>query len=194
MAQNIDTNARSIEPTSGYRAVEERLARTTDERHRLLLGVLRDHLYAECTKDFPLLLSTLAADPKYHFWIDGAGFGAGPKGLGAVTDHYENLYRENRHVCDYRIERIVVDDDCIVTEGWFDQVFPGRVLEARGAQIDDPEAVYALRMRLLLLWPFDADGKLTGEDSYSNGAMYAPENIRKLSTEEVPAQYFESVG
>ncbi|MCC6438844.1 MAG: hypothetical protein IT196_27725, partial [Acidimicrobiales bacterium] len=172
--------ATSIDPTSGYRAVEARLARTGDPRKRALLEVLRDHLYAECTKDFPLLLSTLSDDPDYRFWIDGAGFGAGPKGLGQVTSHYENLYAENRHVCDYRIERIVVDDEepIIVTEGWFDQVFPGGVLVARGADIDDPDAVYVLRMRLLLLWPFGPDGKLIGEDSYSNGAMYAPGNIR----------------
>ena len=185
--------SQKIEPASGYRAVDARLARTTDPRHLQVLHVLRDHLYAECTKDFPLLLSTLSADPNYQFWIEGAGFGAGPKGLAAVTEHYENLYRENRHVCDYRIERIVVDDDCIVTEGWFDQVFPGRVLEGRGATIDDPDAVYVLRMRLLLLWPFDADGKLVGEDSYANGTMYAPENIRKLAADEIPAQFFESV-
>ncbi len=183
-------DARTIEPTSGYRAVDQRLERTSNPRHRQLLGVLRDHLYAECNKDFPLLLSTLSADPDYRFWIDGAGFGSGPKGLAAVTAHYENLYRENRHVCDYRIERIVVDDDCIVTEGWFDQVFPGRVLVSRGAPIDDPDAVYALRMRLLLLWPYDAAGKLVGEDSYSNGSMYTPENIRKLSADEIPAQFF----
>jgi hypothetical protein len=68
------------------------------------------------------------------------------------------------------------------------------VLEARGADIDDPDAVYALRMRLLLLWPYDADGKLVGEDSYSNGSMYTPENLRKLSPEEVPAEFFEAVG
>ena len=49
-------------------------------------------------------------------------------------------------------------------------------------------------MRLLLLWPYDADGKLVGEDSYSNGSMYTPENLRKLSPDEVPAEFFEAVG
>ena len=182
----------SIDPTSGYRAVDAKLARTTDPRKRALLEVLRAHLYAECTKDFPLLLSTLSADPDYKFWIEGAGFGAGPKGLAQVTAHYEGLYEENRHVCDYRIERIIVDDDdaMIVTEGWFDQVFPGPVLAARGAAIDDADAVYALRMRLLLIWPFGPDGKLIGEDSYSNGSMYAPGNLRKLAPDEIPASFF----
>ena len=189
MTTTSDTHQR-IEPTSGYRAVDARLARTTNPRHLQILQVLRDHLYAECTKDFPLLLSTLADDPRYAFWIDSAGFGDGPKGIDAVTKHYETLYAENRNVCDFRIDRIVVDDDCIVTEGWFDQVFPGAVLASRGAAIDDPEAVYALRMRLLILWPFDEAGRLTGEDSYANGAMYEPSKIRKLAPDEIPPEFF----
>lgn len=180
-----------LDPAKGYRAVEERLDRTRDPRRRAILACLRDHLLAEMRGDFELLLSTLAPDPHYHFWVEGSGFGGGPRGLAAVRRHYEQLFEEGRSVCEYDIERIVVDDDCVVTEGWFDQVFPGRVLASRGASIDDPEAVYALRMRLLLLWPFDANGKLVGEDSYSNGSMYVPGNIRKLAPEEIPPVYYD---
>jgi hypothetical protein len=175
----------------GYRTVEDRLDRTKDPRHRAMLECLRDHLLAEATADFDLLLSTLSADPQYHFWVDGSGFGEGPKGLAAVQVHYTELYEEGRSVVDYDIDRIVVDDDTIVTEGWFDQIFPGKILQKRGVEIDDPEAAYLHRMRLLLLWPFDRDAKLLGEDSYANGRMYAPENIRKLSPGEIPAIYFE---
>jgi SnoaL-like domain len=180
-----------IDPTCGYRAVQERLDRTTDPRHRRILSVLRDHLLAEATGDFELLLSTLSRDPQYQFWVDGSGFGAGPRGHAAVRRHYEQLFEEGRSICEYDIDRIVVDDDTVVTEGWFDQLFPGRILQKRGAAIDDPDAVYAHRMRLLLLWPFDADARLIGEDSYANGAMYLKENIRKLSAAEIPAVYYE---
>lgn len=180
-----------LDPTKGYRAVEERLDRTTNPRHRAVLSCLRDHLLAEAKGNFELLLSTLSPDPKYAFWIDGSGFGAGPKGLAAVRTHYEQLFEEGRSVCEYDIDRIVVDDDCIVTEGFFDQLFPGHVLRKRGAAVDDPKAVYSHRMRLLLLWPFDAKARLLGEDSYANGAMYLPENIRKLAPDEVPPVYFE---
>ena len=51
-------------------------------------------------------------------------------------------------------------------------------------------AVYALRMRLLILWPFDEAGRLTGEDSYANGAMYEPSKIRKLAPDEIPPEFF----
>jgi hypothetical protein len=174
-----------------YRVVEERLARTDDPRQRAMLECLRDHLLAEARGDFELLLSTLSANPQYHFWVDGSGFGEGPKGLAAVRAHYEQLYDEGRSVVDYDIDRIVVDDETIVTEGWFDQIFPGAILRKRGVDVDDSEAAYVHRMRLLLLWPFDENAKLVGEDSYANGRMYAPENIRKLSPDEIPAVYVE---
>ena len=183
-----------LDPTRGYRAVEARLARAKRPRERAMLECLRDHLLAECTGDFELLLSTLAEDPHYHFWVDGSGFGAGPRGREQVEAHYTQLYAENRHVCDYDIERIVVDEDVIVTEGWFEQVFPGEVLRRRGAAIDDPAAVYALRMRLLLLWPFDEHARLVGEDSYSGGPMYDPGNIRKLREDEIPKSFYELDG
>jgi len=181
-----------MDPTKGYRAVEARLARVTDPRQRTILECLRDHLLAEAEGDFELLLSTLAANPQYHFWIDGSGFGDGPRGTEAVTAHYTQLFEEHRNVCEFDIDRIVVDDDVIVTEGWFDQVFPGSILRKRGAEIDDPDAIYAHRMRLVLVWPYDEAGKLLGEDSYANGVMYAKENIRKLSKDEIPSAFYEA--
>ena len=184
----------AINPDRGWQAVEERLDRTTDPRHRALLTNLRDHLLAEATADFPKLLGTLAPDPEYHFWIEGNGFGNGPKGLPAVTSHYEHLYVERRHVLEYDIDRIVVDDDTIVTEGWFRQVYPGRVLLDRGADVDDPDAAYLVTVRLVLFWPYDAEGRLVGEDSYADGSMFSAERIRKLDPEEVPAAFFAPVG
>ncbi len=183
-----------INPDHGWQSVERHMAKIRDPRRRAVLACVRDHLKAEAEGNFEQMLGTLAADPNYHFWVEGNGFGNGPKGRGAVKAHYEGLFRERRHVCDWDIDRIVVDEDTVVTEGFFDQLFPGKVLAARGAKIDDEDAVYALRVRLLILWPFDENAKLVGEDSYMNGAMYAPENIRKLSPEEVPARFYDLPG
>ena len=66
-----------------------------------------------------------------------------------------------------------------------------RSLRKRGAAIDDPDAVYAHRMRLVLLWPFDASARLVGEDSYSNGPMYLAGNLRKLPAAEIPPVYYD---
>lgn len=182
-----------IEPRRGWWAAQARLDRETDPVLRQRLEVLRDHLKAEATIDFDLLLSTLCANPEYKFWVEGNGFGAGPKGRDAVVAHYQNLYVENRHVCEWDIQRIVVDRDCIVTEGPFIQLYPGWVLKTRGVDVDDDSAVFAVSNQLTMFWPFDAEGKLIGEDSYTDGAMFAPEKIRKLSADEVPALYYQKV-
>ncbi|MEZ4331094.1 MAG: nuclear transport factor 2 family protein [Myxococcota bacterium] len=184
----------TINPDHGWQCLERHLAKVRDPRRRALLECVRDHLKAEAEGDFPGMLGTLSSDPDYHFWVEGNGFGNGPKGRSAVQAHYEGLFRERRHVCDWDIDRIVVDEDTVVTEGWFEQLFPGKVLASRGARVDDEDAVYALRVRLLILWPFDADAKLVGEDSYMNGSMYAPENLRKLAPEEIPARFYELPG
>jgi hypothetical protein len=60
--------------------------------------------------------------------------------------------------------------------------------------VDDEDAVYALRARMVILWPLDENAKLVGEDSCMNGRMYAPENVRKLSPDEVPARFHERPG
>lgn len=181
-----------IDPTRSWAAVADRLAKTDNPRHRHLLQVLLDHLEAEATKDFARLLSTLSDDPQYHFWIADAGFDSGPKGLDAVTAHYTQLYEEGRNTVQYDIERIVVDDYCIVTEGEFHQVYPGSVLLARGLEVDDPASPYALSMRLVLFWPYDEEGKLIGEDSYSDGLMFTPERLTKLRPEDLPDSYIGS--
>ena len=180
-----------MDPSKGHRAVEERLARTTAPRQRAMLECLRDHLLGESRGDLDLLLSTLCADPRYHFWIDGNAAGEGPKGLEAVRAYYMQVFEEGRSVLEYDIDRIVVDDETIITEGWFDQILPGKILRERGVSIDDPDAAYAHRMRVVLVWPFDEEAKLLGEDSYANGRMFAPENIRKLAIDEIPPVYHE---
>src|SRR5437899_1845397 len=76
-----EPSSMEFDANKGWHIVQERLDRTTNPRHRKLLEVLRDHLKAEATSDFDLLLSTLAPDPEYKFWVSGNGFGAGPKGV-----------------------------------------------------------------------------------------------------------------
>ena len=68
---------------------------------------------------------------------------------------------------------------------------PGWVMKLRNAPIDDESAVYMVTMRLTLFWPFDDDGKLTGEDSYGDGEMFRRERITKLDPADVPAACYQ---
>lgn len=154
----------TIDPSAGWRAVDERLARTENPRHRHLLEVVVGHLQAEMNQDLEGLMDSLVEDPIYHTW--GSGRDTGPKGYEAVRAYYSALVQERRGVLEYTIERIVVDDDVVVTEGDIRAYQPGAVARAFGFDVDRLDITYLVTYRALLLWPFDAEGRLIGEDGY----------------------------
>ena len=57
-----------IDPTRTWAPVEERLAATTNERHRQVLGVVLGDMKVEAEPDMERLMATLAPKPDYHFW------------------------------------------------------------------------------------------------------------------------------
>jgi hypothetical protein len=181
----------TFDPNHGWHNLQARLDTAKGTRLRQVLGVVRDHLYAEATGDFDMLLGTLSADPQYHFWSSSSPFAGGPKGLDAVIAHYRGVYEDNRQLVDWDIDRIVADDGCVVTEGRYRQLYPGWALTSKGVAVDDPNAVYEVRAQLLILWPVDADGKLTGEDAYGDGSMFDLDHVRKLDRSDVPEAFFQ---
>jgi len=175
---------RRLDPTRTWQKVEARLAVETSPRKRQLLETVLGHMKAEAAVDVEALMATLAPDPQYHQW--GATPGDfGPKGRAAVEQFYRDFAASGATNLEYDLDRLVVDDDCIVTEGMMRIAYPGATLVAMGRDgIDDPAAYYLYEARMAVLWPFDADGLLLAEDAYT--ATDGFENLRKLAPDELP--------
>lgn len=176
------TVAMAVDKTKTWRKVEERLARETSPRKKALLENVIAHMKAEAIPDLDGLMATLAPEPQYHFWGPDGDFG--PKGTANVRAYYEAFAKSGAHRLEYDVERIVVDDDCVVLEGVMRMIYPGRTLVAAGRSIDDPDGWYLYEDRMVTFWPYDADGRLTAEDSYSVGVGFR--DMRKLSVDEIP--------
>jgi hypothetical protein len=146
------------------RRVQERLERTEDPRERAMLTTVCEHLRAEADVDVDRLVSTLSDQPNYHLW--NAGRDIGPDDYESVLAYYQDLVAVKRHILEFDIERIVVDHDTVVTEGWIRALNLGTVARARGWLVDDDDATYLVTQRVVIFWPFDAEGKMTGEDGY----------------------------
>ncbi|MDA4087404.1 hypothetical protein MHAS44199_17140 [Mycolicibacterium hassiacum DSM 44199] len=174
-----------IDPTKTWAPLEQRLARTTHPRHRQMLAVVIEHMKAEAIPDMQRLMATLSPNPDYHFWIGGAD--AGPKGTDGVRAYYTALLESGTNVLEFEVDRLIVDDDNVVTEGWIKMIYPGREAAALGVEIDDPAGDYLLVFRQLVVWPIDADGLIRGEDAYYTG----PVSVTKLSTDDLPRKYVE---
>jgi len=173
-----------IDPRVTYRKVEERLATETDPVLRHNLETVLAHMKAEMAGDVDGLLATLSDHPVYHAY--GSDDPAtNPVGRDGVRAFYERFIASGAGQLQLDVDRLVVDKDCILTEGLMRIAYPGRTLQAMGIEVDDADAYYLYEARMATLWPFDESGKATGEDTYTGGDGFAGIADRKLATGDI---------
>jgi hypothetical protein len=164
--------------------LEDKLARTTNPRHRQMLQTVIDHAQAETRGDVDGLMATLGDDPQYHFWSGGKDWG--PKGLDGVRKYYEDFVVSGAGFFESEKVRVVVDDDNVVTESVMRQLVPGRIARQRGYEVPDIDGHYIVTARTAIFWPFDESCTLTAEDSYGSSDL---SDITQVPDDKLPADY-----
>jgi hypothetical protein len=149
-----------------------------------MLETVIAHLEAEVAGSLEALMATLVPDPEYHFWGNGGDYG--PKGAEAIRAYYAQLVEDRRGVLEFDIDRIVCDDDTVITEGWYHAINKGAIARTQGFVVDDDDADYLVSRRIVLFWPFNEAGEMLGEDGI--GSM-DPAAVRKLDPAELPEAY-----
>ena len=166
-----------------WRKVEERLEHEADPILRRNLEMLLLHMRAEAALDMETLMSTVSERAIYqNFAPDGV---TGPVGKAAVQKFYEDFAASGAQKLQLDIDRLIVDRDCILTEGVMRMAYPGRTLSARGIEVDDLDADYLFETRMAVVWPIDEHGLFIGEDSYTAGDGFAGIAQRKIDPSEV---------
>lgn len=167
-----------------WKPVEERLARETDPVLRRNLELLLQHQKAEAALDMERLMATVSEKAHYHSY---GGDDAQPDLVGkpAVQAFYEAFAASGAHKLQLDTHRLVVDRDCILTEGVMRMAYPGRTLQARGIDVDDPDAYYLFEAPMAVVWPIGDDGLFTGEDSYLGADGFAGIAERKLDPADI---------
>jgi SnoaL-like domain len=151
---------------------------------------LLQHAEGEANGDLEAVMATLSPNPCYHTY--GSRPALSPVGRDDVRRFYvETVFGAGLHFFQFDMDRIVVDDHTIVTEGDSSTLLWGRDAKQIGYPIDDEEAFYLMQLRMILAWPFDADCLILGEDSYS--AVTRPDFMEKVEESRLPAKYREYV-
>jgi len=179
-----------IDQTLTYKDIAEKLARTTNPRHKLMLERLLQHARGEVEEDLEAVLGTLGPNPVYKSSIETPGMN--PTGMDDVVRFYkEQIFGKGRHCLESTKERILVSDDAIVTEGQVRSVHWGQDLIDTGTQVDDADGFYLLTYRMLIVWPYDEECRITGEESWSRrtGSDY----MRKISEADLPESFVRYV-
>lgn len=146
-------------------AAVERLIETTENpRHLFLLHAYNRHRYLEMAGRFEEIFTPdmTVEKPVYHF--HSLGMITTLDGAEAVKELYREWTRTGQ--CVFYAdgdEKLAVSDSMVVSTLTLYQQTPGTVLVARGVPVD-PDATYLMKAVEHLIWPYDDQGRLVGED------------------------------
>lgn len=171
-----------IDQNLTWRKVEDRLATETDPVLRRNLELLLQHMKAEACLDMESLMATVSEAARYENFGDEASV---LDSKAAVRKFYEDFAASGAHKLHFELDRLVVDRDCILTEGTMRMAYPGRVLAHRGIDVDDPDASYLFETNMAVIWPIGPDGLFIGEDSYTGRNGFDGIAQRKIDPSDI---------
>lgn len=182
----------ALDPSKPLRFIDAKIAKERDDRRRNNLQTVRDHIYHEITLNPDGVMATLSPKANYRVWVDGVD--KGPKGYKGIRDWYvdQNIRRQKTFVIQLDLERVIVDDEFVVTEGQMNVVVDGAHANKVYNRGYAPEDVYLQSFRQIVVWSMDEQSKLLGEDFYSSG-MAQDDAWRRLEPDEIPADWYRLV-
>jgi hypothetical protein len=176
----------AIDPTNAWRLLEERLKTETNPLHRAHLETVIHHQKGEALGNIDQIISTLSPNCVYNVY-DAPG--APPRvyrGHAGARQWYTELLETISVDLEHAVEILTLTDDYVVMDGPTRAAIPGKVLEKAGIKVQDPEAFYLIESRTLVIWPFDKDGLVLGEDIYRiGGTPLAKAAERMLHPDEI---------
>ena len=176
----------TIDPNNTWRKVAARLARETDPKRRRNLETVLAHMRAEAAGDLDGLMATLTTLETPHYHAYGADDPVlSPRGHDAVRQFYTAFVASGAVKLELDVQRLIVDEDFVITEGLMKIAYPGALLRLMGHAVDDAEASYLFRTPMCVIWPMDAAGKVIGEDTYTGGDGFAGIAERKLAPGDI---------
>src|SRR3954454_12137200 len=158
----IDVHGLDI--TEQNRAVERVLESTENPRHRYLLQSYLRHRYLESAGRWPEILEPelTVEHPLYRFSLihQGRFVLDGHEQVAALYSHWTETDQCVFYVED---ELVAVGDHMIVGRGTSYQQKLGSELAAAGLDADE-DAMYLTRSQIAMIWPYDDQCRLVGED------------------------------
>ena len=168
-------------------AVERLLEQTTNPRHHFLLQTYNRHRYLEMAGRYEEIFAPemTVEEPVYHFdLLDEKLVLEGREQVQAV---YAEWAATNQCIFYAEDEQLAVGDHMVISRSTLYQQTPGAVLAAAGVPVD-PGVTYLSKTREAMIWPYDDQCRMIGEDVWEWDASVrefiplAPEDV--LTTEQ----------
>ena len=180
----------AINPHNSWLALEERAAAEENPRRKALVTAVRNHMEYEIKGRLDPLMDTLTTHPIYHFW--GQAEPSTIEGRDEVRAFYSGMFATGGQQFEVVVDKVVVSDNHVITEGQVKQVHKGASLAAMGIGEVDGEPVrdddlFVATAQLVTLWPGDDEDKLVGEDIYFGSNALS--EVRRVTKADLPPYY-----
>lgn len=175
-----------IDPYKTWQTLAERLKTENNPLHRAQLEKIIYHMKGEAAGDIDQILTTVSPKASYISYDNREGPPRVFKGHAEIREFYNQMLAAVSVNLEFFVDRLVVDDYCVITEGVSKSAMRGSVLAAMGIAVEDPDAFYLTQGRTLVVWPFDQDGMILGEHIFPAAATPLAEVARRrLNPEEI---------
>jgi hypothetical protein len=175
-----------IDPYKTWQTLAERLETEKNPLHRSQLEKIIYHMKGEAAGDIDQILTTVSPEATYISYDNREGPPRVYKGYDEIRKFYDQLLSAVSVNLEFVVDRLVVADYCIITEGATKTAMRGSTLVAMGIAVDDPAAYYLAQGRTLVVWPFDKSGMILGEHIFPATATPLAEVAkRKLRRDEI---------
>ena len=179
-----------INPDNSWRLVAERLEAETDPRRRHVLELVLDHMKRELRLDIEGVIDTLSDKPQYKIWPHADDPVTSPGGSkDAIRKLYDRaLVQTGAHRWELELDRVIVDDHAVFTEGVMRMAYPGRTLLAMGIDVPNVDSYYLAQSRMGIVWPVDLDdpeARLLGEEVYATSDRFEGIADRPIGLDEI---------
>jgi hypothetical protein len=177
-----------IDPNKNWAPLEERLQTETDPKRRRQLQEVMFHIQTEAKGEIDRALGRLS--PKAEYKIrDNINPPVTLSGVDQIRkEFYETLAANaNAAQLEWVMYRVAVDDGVVVTEGNMKIGIKGSTLVALGFDAEDSDQAYYLQEgQHMVVWPFDEEGRLLGEEVfYGYSTPWAEVAKRRLAPEDI---------
>jgi hypothetical protein len=175
-----------IDPYRTWLTLSERLKTERNPFHRAQLEKIIYHMKGEARGAVDQILTTVSPKATYISYDKPEGPPRVFTGHTEIREFYRQLLDTVSVDVEFFVERLVVDDYCVVTEGPSKSAMKGTTLHRLGVKVIEPDAFYLSEGRTLVLWPFDQDGMILGEYIYRGASTpLAQVATRKLQPGEI---------
>ena len=150
--------------TQTNREVERLLEATENPRHRYLLAAYHRHRYLEMAGRYEEIFTPemTVEHPVYRFALIGRP-AVKLDGQDEVKAVYRRWTETDQHIFYIEDETLAVSDTMIVSRSIIHQQARGSALVRLGIDADE-DAMYLTTANIAMIWPYDARGRMIGED------------------------------